>query len=267
MIKYTTLGEIVKKVNPELFFAIAVLTHATDNVDVSKKAVMSEKSRLTSLEFFKFAEEECRRLEIPMSLDMAKRIVYILSQTEAYCHDIDELGHELTNLILAEMKQRMLFSIELGKQKYLKSGRPLWGDVSTKFPSAESDIDNAGECLAYEQWTASVFHSMKILEIGLTVLANELGVPSNHTNWQNIINGISAKIKTINSTTFGADWKIKEQFYSEVALQFLYFKNAWRNYVMHGRTPYNEQQAEAIFNSVKEFMMRLATQLQEKGVI
>jgi hypothetical protein len=187
----------------------------------------------------------------------------MLSQTKVYCHDIDELGHELTNLILGEMKLRMLFSIEPSRQEFITDYNLFGNDVAGKFPSAETDISNAGECLAYEQGTASVFHLMRVLEIGLCILAKELSVPSDNANWGNIIDGIEKNIKSMNSTTYGVDWKIKRRFYSEAALQFLYFKNAWRNYVMHGRTPYDEQQAEVIFNSVREFMRHLATQLKE----
>jgi hypothetical protein len=104
---------------------------------------------------------------------------------------------------------------------------------------------------------------MRILEKGLQILAKTLGVRYDNTNWGSVILNIETEIKKIDKNTAGDGWKEKEKFYSEAALQFRYFKNAWRNYVMHAIDIYDDQQAESIFQHVKEFMNHLATELQE----
>lgn len=104
---------------------------------------------------------------------------------------------------------------------------------------------------------------MRVLEVGLTILAKELKVPFNDTNWKGAIDQIEAAIKQINKTTAGPDWKNLEHFYSEAALQFTFFKNAWRNYVMHIHESYDEEKATQIFEHVQYFMKHLATRLKE----
>ena len=55
----------------------------------------------------------------------------------------------------------------------------------------------------------------------------------------------------------------KLKFYSSAAIQFRYFKDAWRNHVSHGRDTYDEREAYSIWNHVKEFMQTLANELKE----
>ena len=136
-----------------------------------------------------------------------------------------------------------------------------WQDVLSAFPSTLVDVEEAGRCFALGRYTASVFHSMRILEIGLAALGQEFGVATDRTNWgeiiQNIQNAIEAK-----SIAQGAGWA-DQQFYSEATQDFRFFKDAWRNHVMHVRLPVDEEKAKVIGHSVRHFMSHLATKLSE----
>ena len=52
-------------------------------------------------------------------------------------------------------------------------------------------------------------------------------------------------------------------FYSQAAVQFRYFKDAWRVRVAHARASYEESQALTVFNHTLEFFDVLATRLSE----
>lgn len=150
-----------------------------------------------------------------------------------------------------------------GEKVELYNGKDLFGvEVSNKFPLTVSEIEEAGKSLSVKRSTSCVFHLMRVLEIGLTSLAKYFNVSFERRNWENIINDIEAKIKNIGPST-GSDWKQDEQFYSEVAIDFRYFKNAWRNHVMHVRNSYSEESAMEIFNHVRSFMQHLATRHAE----
>jgi len=205
----------------------------------------------------------CHRLGLTLSELLIKRIKDCLTQdAQISLNDIIKLNDELENRMIDEMKSRKFFSIEPDKQQLLVDD--LFGkQVAEAFPSVEQDIKHAGKCLAFEEWTASVFHSMRILEIGLSVLAKDVDVPKvDYRNWESLIQDIETNIKTAS-----AGDKIKEQFYSEAALQFRYFKNAWRNHVMHVRDTYDEQRAETIFSHAREFMVHLSAKLKEEALI
>ncbi len=137
----------------------------------------------------------------------------------------------------------------------------------TAFPSARVDITDASRCYALGLSNACVFHCMAVLQYGLHALANKLGVAFPWSiqleNWQNIIEKIEGEIREIQKTK-KSDTKDEDlKFYSESAVQFRYFKDAWRNHVMHGRERYDPHQAQSILTHVGDFMELLSSRLKE----
>ena len=142
---------------------------------------------------------------------------------------------------------------------------PTFGtDADNSFPSSSFDTSEACKCFALRRSTACVFHLMRVLEIGLGVFAGRFGVPSDHTNWHNIIEGIEKAVRGMGSDpSRPADWKDQQEFFSQAASAFMFIKDAWRNYTAHARGKYTEEEAETILINVRGFMQKLATRLHE----
>jgi hypothetical protein len=139
-------------------------------------------------------------------------------------------------------------------------------DVAAKFPSAQIDIYQASICLATDLSTASVFHLMRVMELGLSALGRVFNISLAHTNWEPAITGIEAKIRGMRSDpTWNtvADMKEKQEFYAQVASHFGVLKDAWRNYTMHSRGKYTTNEAELIYSNAKSFMQKLSQRLSE----
>jgi hypothetical protein len=157
-----------------------------------------------------------------------------------------------------ELRKRFFFRIEDGHNKYFQNSNLFGLKVNAAFPSCITEIQDAGNCYALEQYEASAFHSMRILERGLSVLAKKFGIDFGHTNWHNVIEEIEKKVRRMDSGV-GADWKEQQKFCSQAATQFMFLKDAWRNHVMHVRdVPYDEGRALSVFGHVGEFMQALA---------
>jgi hypothetical protein len=136
--------------------------------------------------------------------------------------------------------------------------------VQSSFPSASYDITEAGKSHALHRSTGCVFHLMRVLEIGLSAFASRFGVPSVHTNWQNVIEGIEKSVRGMGSDpSRPADWKDQQEFFSQAASHFMALKDAWRNYTAHARGKYTPEEAGVIFINVRAFMQKLATRLHE----
>lgn len=137
--------------------------------------------------------------------------------------------------------------------------------VKGNFPSAEREIIEAGRCLALERGTATVFHCMRILEVGLNALAKDLHVDFANRNWENVIADIEKAIKDIpkDRSDRPLDWKEQLHFYSEAAVHFRFVKDAWRNYAMHLHNFYTVEDAGSIFRHVNELLIELAARLKE----
>jgi hypothetical protein len=109
---------------------------------------------------------------------------------------------------------------------------------------------------------------MRAAEIGVRVLGRELGVefpdkPLELAEWQNILDQCDAKIVAMKEMRRGVEKDEKLNFYSQAAVQFRYFKDAWRVRVAHARETYEEKAATRVFDHTLEFFETLATRLKE----
>jgi hypothetical protein len=175
----------------------------------------------------------------------------------------------ILNLSKKEISGKAFFYVPAERIKFFpKMSDPhIFGKaVGDAFPSAVYDIAESGVCLALDRGTASVFHLMRVLEIGLTTLGAKFDVSMERTNWGPAINEIRKKISNMhNDPTWKdlPDCKKQQEFYAQAASHFEILKDAWRNYTMHKRGFYTESQAEPIFDNVKGFMQKLAERLSE----
>lgn len=62
----------------------------------------------------------------------------------------------------------------------------------------------------------------------------------------------------------GATWKEDKEWYSKAAIEFKYFRGAWRNHTAHGRAKFKEPEAGQIFQHVKNVMVHLSSRLAER---
>jgi len=131
--------------------------------------------------------------------------------------------------------------------------------VEAAFPEAVKDIDAANRCYALDEWTACVFHSMRVLEHGLRLTAKRFNVDFAVDSWHKVIKGIEDAIAALRNKQGLTEEDRKEiSYYSDAASQFRYFKDSWRNHVSHGREHYDERDAEKVLTHVREFMQHLA---------
>lgn len=159
--------------------------------------------------------------------------------------------------IQSEISEHIFFRIPVEEKPFYDEVQ-LSTAAMDAFPSAVTEVDNAGKCFALDQPTAAVMHLMRALEIPLAALASALDITLTNANWQTVINECEREIKALGS-------KVDKEFYSEAATNFLYFKNAWRNHAMHGRDTYDKRQAFDILQHVGGFMKHLSNRLCEPG--
>jgi hypothetical protein len=207
---------------------------------------------------FEGIRDHCASISLQVAVDIVNGYIDDLSSGRIANHEhVERAVVTLDKIIQSEMRKRVFMFISPDKSRYYRQAHSFGELVNKAFPSIESDAERAGGCYATGFNTASVFHLMRVLESGLAVLATELQVACDRRNWENIINDIEAAVRKIKGPHAGADWKERQEQYSGAALNFRYFKDAWRNHVMHCRTKYDEGEALRIYEHVKDFMQHL----------
>ncbi|MCJ2065971.1 hypothetical protein MKK63_25160 [Methylobacterium sp. J-088] len=159
---------------------------------------------------------------------------------------------------------RLFFLYDKKKIELFGNWKTDWAPVLEAFPSSVPDVFYALDCYCNENNTASVFHSMRVVEHGLRSLAQDLSKDFGAQNWQNVIDQIEAQIKSLGKTLpSGPDKSEKLRFYSTAAREITFFKDGWRNHVSHGHATYDETEARNVIEHVKHFMVGLSRNLRE----
>ncbi len=176
--------------------------------------------------------------------------------------------------ILLELQRRKFVYVAPPDDAYFEQSRMFGDDVYTHFPSARADLKDAGNALSVGLYTASVFHLMRVAEIGMRALAHDRRIsklpkkkdaPVDMGTWEDIIKELETQADKI------AGWpnkkgKIKvqaQEFYNGANAEFRGFKDAWRNHVAHNRHPYTREDALSVLSHVKRLMSLLATRISE----
>ena len=135
------------------------------------------------------------------------------------------------------------------------------------FPSSVRDIRAAGRGFALDEHTASVLHLMRALEFPLQAMADALGVTITNPNWHLVLRDCETAIQNLGTGNppTPPDWKDKKEFYSEAAINFRYFKDAWRNHTSHARLSFDKREAYEVLTHVAGFMDHLSQRIQEKS--
>jgi hypothetical protein len=211
------------------------------------------------------AKIRCQELELEVSLGVVEHWHEIFSKnlpetsTEAICA-IDEIKR----VVNRELQGVAFYDIGRARRNELiQMYDALTEKVTTPWPVAWANLNDAKICYGMELGTACVFHCMRAAEKILTTLAVSLGRNPTRENWQNIIEAIESDIRDLDNLQKGADREKKQTFYSQAAMQFRYIKNAWRNHVMHGRMSYDPKQAHDIWQHVCDMLGSVCTELEE----
>jgi len=218
--------------------------------------------------FMDIAEQECQRFGLKKVLDRIVRTRATLIRPDIYWSTAKNEFRVIREDILDAIKQDVFLYVEPDKAEYYQKDdfrkRELFGEeVSKQFPSAAEDIRSAGNCYSTDNNTACVFHLMRAVEHGLRAVAIALKVPFERENWQNVIEGIESKIKTMDQWPKGLTKEEAQDYYSGLAMECRHFRNKWRNHVMHARSTYDEYEAQSAFTHVQAFMENAAKQLKE----
>ncbi|MGZ8731680.1 MAG: hypothetical protein ACXW5U_22955 [Thermoanaerobaculia bacterium] len=172
----------------------------------------------------------------------------------------------LNRSILQEAVRHKWLRIDSTYADHISNPKPWGEEVYAAFESAREDIVRARYAIAVDLPTASVFHAMRVAEVGLKWLARRLKVklrenkkpfPVDEAVWNKIIDGVNGRIKVIRQKRAGPKKRELLERYANAAQQCDYMKDLWRNNVSHAHRSYSRLEAEAAEQRVRDFMQSL----------
>lgn len=220
----------------------------------------------TVYQVLRLTEAQCREIGLTVSATMAEESLAVLSSVKPTDNTLI-LGEmeTLHDTIEGELKSILFLRVSPEFAKYYQTPQLFGPDVSDKFSSAIRDIEAGGKALAAGLGTASVYHMMRVMEVGLRALAKPLGIPY-APSWESYLTQIDKKIGQKHKTK-GVKWKRDEPFFRDAYGDLVAVKIAWRNPTMHIVRHYDQEDAEDVLRAVRRFMKRLAERFRESKPI
>lgn len=166
--------------------------------------------------------------------------------------------HQLQSSLSAELEKHHAYIVAPREGRLIDDAIEHFGiEVVTAFPQSRADINAGSRCRAYELWTASVMHMMRVAEIGVGALADHLGVKRGNS-WGVTIAGVMEALR--DTSTFKGDPE-KRQWGSETGSYLAFVKDAFRNPAMHPERTFGAEEAIAIYDNTRLMMRALARRL------
>lgn len=130
-------------------------------------------------------------------------------------------------------------------------------EIVQAFPAIRADVHAAGQCRAFELWTACVMHLMRVSEIGVGALADHLEVKRG-TSWGGTIANIAEALR---DTSRIKGEPALRQWASETGTYLNFVKDAFRNPAMHPERSFQRDETIMLYENTRMFMRMLAQRI------
>ena len=182
---------------------------------------------------------------------------------------------DLRGEIRREIRNVVVMRLPSEKAVYFEQPQLFGPAVADGFHDAADDIEEAGNCLAMNRGTATVFHLMRVLEVAIKAIGASLNIPDpvkvkeSDRNWGKMLGdkdlqvGIWAELHKRKKQADPAWTQEISAFYQDVYTDLCAIRTAWRNPVMHVEGTYAPERAQHIFNLIKGFMQHLVERVRQ----
>jgi hypothetical protein len=221
--------------------------------------------RKTLIQIFKDIQQGCNDTELAISEAQATRILAHLEQSKPDLTELRQQSHELVQRVQDEANLRLFFSIPVDRQRFFTEQELFGNSVAEAFPSAASDIEEAGKCLAFERWTSAVFHLSRIAETALITIARRIGYQSPRPGFGEVLKFMDSNLEKVRTDYKNSNplFKGDVEFLAGVTVQMHAVNQAWRQRVSHMDRKYTEEEALRIWDTTKGLLQQIADKLTE----
>ena len=215
----------------------------------------------------------CAELNLTESLAAGRRLEKDVNGDAPVSNQ--ELLWKLDNLRLlmeSEMEKQLYFRVEKHLTQHVSAKAAFGAGVERAFPSIESDLEEAGNCLAFGCNIAAAFHLMRVAEVGLWELGRDRQIPLatagkiEYAEWGHIIRELEEAAKAIQSWPNSLSKDDAHRFYNYSLVEIRAFNDGWRRHAAHARPnmpPMSPEEALALWSHVERFMKVLAGKISE----
>lgn len=182
-----------------------------------------------------------------------------LASKESPSIDLQHRMRDVRETMTQELNAIRFLPASIDMIKFLNKRVPFGENVSKAFPNCVEDIEEAHQCFAFGQYTATAFHISRVMEVVVRIVATKMRVKPARDEWQNYINAMDEAIKKMPFKT--PRHKARRAIYSEASNYLFNFKEAFRNKTMHPKKTYNRKESLRVIDSAGDFLRYVSSEI------
>ncbi len=223
------------------------------SVEELQKLQLPDELKATSISKLLYIQRQCEAIELEASLERCSLFSACLQGNPT----IEEVGQQakvLREAIQGDLKHKRFAFVPTERAKVLDRMGQEWSLVWEYIGDARADSEEAVYSYVLGRNDACIFHSMRVAERGLRILAKEFRVkvkhPIEYSDWMELINAINDKLKSERNKPRAQKRQERLEFYSKAADRCERMNHLWRREISHARrgVKYDESEASAALN-------------------
>ncbi|MBB6356106.1 hypothetical protein ACFFTN_23115 [Aminobacter aganoensis] len=246
----------------DFLFAMNQLSELNEIGKMDSKYLVEHKEQVSFLN--SQLREELKKLNLPLSIIVTNRIEggFNLWSNGKYSSDTvaSNFSKNIVDLrarIEDELENSVIYCLSPSEAVFARATEPPFGvEVFDKFQDAATDIEEARKCMAFARWTGAVFHLMRAMELGLTLLGGKLGATVQNAHggslsWGIILSNLDGRIEQLPKGEERNRW-------SQARALLYHVNQCWRTETMHPKQTYTEEEARAVYDATGSFLRYLS---------
>ena len=234
------------------------------NVESVYNLTPDDPARQVILKNLKNLRAECARVKLEMTLTLLDEVIPLVEREGT----ANNLLHDMLVHVCADLQRELYlqFFVRIRPEQRKRFQTPFsgWQKIIKRFGAVSRDVEEMNKCFALCRYTAAIFHSLQVAELGAIELGDYIGVTDPKKGWGPTERKLRELVKaghTALPAPLSGKFDFLEQMHREVESLTL----AWRHKVDHAanrlviipNTDFTPDISEHIIGAMRIFMLRL----------
>jgi len=234
------------------------------NIESVHSLAPDDPARQVILKHLRNLRTECVRAKLEMTQTLLDEVIPLVERegtSNALLRDM--LVHICADL-QRELNLQFFVKIRPDQRRRFENHFSGWRKIIKRFGAVSRDVEEMNKCFALCRYTAAIFHSLQVAELGAIELGDYIGVTDPKKGWGPTERKLRELVKaghTALPAALSGKFEFLEQMHREIESLTL----AWRHKVDHAanrlvlipNTDFTPDISEHIIGAVRIFMLRL----------
>ena|ERR1022692_738142 len=237
-----------------LGFNVQSLTNQAPDA-ATRDVIIKELKRLQS---------ECARVKLEMTLLLLDEVIPHVERESTSNDLLQRMLSDVCSTLQRELHLQFFVRIRPDQRRQFENPFSGWRKIIKRFGVISRDVEEMNKCFALCRYTAAIFHSLQVAELGAIELGDCIGVTDPKKGWGPTERKLRELVKG-GHTAFPSDLPVTFDFVEQMQREIESLTLAWRNKVDHAanrlviipNTDFTPDISEHIIGAMRIFMLRL----------